>query len=153
MLAAIVDSSEDAIVSKNMDGVITSWNRGAERLFGYAAQEAIGRNLMLVIPADRKEEEAGILLSLREVVVFSCRCDAVWAKSKLEKAITRIQICPHRMQVDCSAASKKSVSNSLKRYILPLVLGAKKSFWQSFNLCCPRVFLGKERQSLHGPNF
>jgi PAS domain S-box-containing protein len=66
LLAAIVDSSEDAIVSKTLDGVITSWNRGAEHLFGYPAQEAIGHNIMLVIPADRKEEEAGILKRIRQ---------------------------------------------------------------------------------------
>jgi PAS domain S-box-containing protein len=66
LLAAIIDSSDDAIVSKTLDGVITSWNRGAEHLFGYPAQETIGRNIMLVIPADRKEEEAGILKRIRQ---------------------------------------------------------------------------------------
>jgi PAS domain S-box-containing protein len=65
LLAAIVDSSDDAIVSKNLDGVITSWNKGAERIFGYAAKEAIGQHIFLIIPDDRREEEVGILARLR----------------------------------------------------------------------------------------
>jgi PAS domain S-box-containing protein len=65
LLAAIVGSSDDAIVSKNLDGVITSWNKGAERIFGYTAQEAIGKNITLIIPPDRLDEEANILRSLR----------------------------------------------------------------------------------------
>jgi PAS domain-containing protein len=64
-LAAIVESSDDAIVSKNLDGVISSWNRSAERLFGYSAEEAIGKNILLIVPADRREEEAEILSRLR----------------------------------------------------------------------------------------
>jgi PAS domain S-box-containing protein len=65
LLAAIVGSSDDAIVSKNLDGVITSWNKGAERLFGYAPQEAIGQHIALIIPHDRQHEEAMILERLR----------------------------------------------------------------------------------------
>src|SRR5262249_25255710 len=65
LLAAIVDSSDDAIVSKNLDGIITSWNQSAERIFGYTAQEAIGNSIFLIIPEDRRIEEVNILDRLR----------------------------------------------------------------------------------------
>jgi PAS domain S-box-containing protein len=64
-LAAIVESSDDAIVSKTLDAVITSWNRGAERLFGYTAAEAVGRPITLIIPPERLDEEPAILERLR----------------------------------------------------------------------------------------
>jgi PAS domain S-box-containing protein len=64
-LAAIVESSEDAIVSKTLDGVVTSWNQGAERLFGYTAAEAVGRPITLIIPPERLDEEPAILARLR----------------------------------------------------------------------------------------
>ena len=60
-LALIVEFSDDAIVSKNLDGVITSWNSGAERLFGYTADEVIGKPITILIPLDRVDEESGIL--------------------------------------------------------------------------------------------
>jgi PAS domain S-box-containing protein len=59
--ASIVESSDDAIVSKNLDGIVTSWNRGAERVFGYTAAEAIGQPITIVIPEDRQDEERDIL--------------------------------------------------------------------------------------------
>src|SRR5580704_3853278 len=64
-LASIVESSDDAIVSKNLDGIITSWNRGAERIFGYTAEEAVGRPITIVIPQDRQDEERTILTRIR----------------------------------------------------------------------------------------
>jgi PAS domain S-box-containing protein len=64
LLAAIVDSSDDAIISKDLNGVITSWNKGAERLFGYEAKDAVGKNIMLIIPPDRLQEEPDILAGL-----------------------------------------------------------------------------------------
>ncbi|HEY7789601.1 MAG TPA: ATP-binding protein [Vicinamibacterales bacterium] len=61
LLAAIVENSDDAIVSKDLDGVIISWNRAAERMFGYSAQEAVGASVRLIVPDDRQEEETTIL--------------------------------------------------------------------------------------------
>ena len=63
--AFIVESSDDAIISKTLDGIITSWNKGAERIFGYTAEEAIGQHITFLMPPDRYEEEARIIESLR----------------------------------------------------------------------------------------
>lgn len=63
--AAIIESSEDAIVSKDLNGVILTWNRGAERLFGYAADEAVGSPITIIIPNDRLAEEPEILERIR----------------------------------------------------------------------------------------
>jgi PAS domain S-box-containing protein len=65
LLAAIVASSDDAIISKNLDGIITSWNKSAERIFGYTAEEAIGQHMTLIIPPERHAEESEILARVR----------------------------------------------------------------------------------------
>ncbi len=64
-LASIVESSDDAIVSKTLDGTVASWNKGAERLFGYTAEEAIGKSITMLIPPDRLDEEPGIIARIR----------------------------------------------------------------------------------------
>src|ERR1700722_13759031 len=66
LLVSIVDSSDDAIVSKTWEGMITSWNGGAERLFGYTAEEAIGQPISILIPLDRRDEEASILARVNQ---------------------------------------------------------------------------------------
>jgi len=64
-IAAIVESSDDAVVTKGLDSIITSWNQGAQRLFGYSAEEMIGRPITLLIPSDRQGEEEEILSRIR----------------------------------------------------------------------------------------
>jgi PAS domain S-box-containing protein len=64
-LAAIVESSEDAIISKTLDGIILSWNSGAERLYGYPSEEAIGQAMTILLPEGRADEEASILQRIR----------------------------------------------------------------------------------------
>lgn len=64
-LAALIDSAEDAIITKSLQGIITSWNRGAERLFGYRAAEVIGKPISILFPSDQSNEEPAILARLR----------------------------------------------------------------------------------------
>jgi PAS domain S-box-containing protein len=64
-LAAIVESSEDSILATDLDGIITDWNQGATELFGYSAEEAIGKSVAMLLPADRQDEEATILARIR----------------------------------------------------------------------------------------
>jgi PAS domain S-box-containing protein len=65
-LVAVVESSDDAILTKNLNGIIMSWNNGARRLFGYSAEEVIGKNITILIPTDRLDEEPQILARLRK---------------------------------------------------------------------------------------
>jgi PAS domain S-box-containing protein len=64
-LSAIIETADDAIISKTLQGVITSWNKGAERIFGYTAEEAVGKSVTILIPEDHLDEEPAILARLR----------------------------------------------------------------------------------------
>ncbi len=64
-LTALIDSADDAIISKTLDGIITSWNKGAERIFGYTPEEAVGKSITMIIPPDHLDEEPAILARLR----------------------------------------------------------------------------------------
>ncbi|MGB6440937.1 MAG: PAS domain S-box protein, partial [Methyloceanibacter sp.] len=64
-LTAIVEYSDDAIISKDLNGIITSWNGGAERLFGYSSEEVIGKPITILIPEDRIDEEPAIIERVR----------------------------------------------------------------------------------------
>src|ERR1051325_11547270 len=66
LLAGIVDSSEDAIISKSLEGIVTSWNNSAERMFGWRADEAIGKSIIVIIPPELQDEETMILGRLRQ---------------------------------------------------------------------------------------
>jgi PAS domain S-box-containing protein len=65
-LAAIVESSDDAIISKSLDGIILSWNTGAQRIFGYTPEEVIGRPISILVPPDRRDEQPQILQKIRQ---------------------------------------------------------------------------------------
>ena len=65
-LALVVDSSQDAIIGKNLDGIITNWNKGAERIYGYKAEEVVGRSITLLAPPDRNEEIPQIIEDIRQ---------------------------------------------------------------------------------------
>jgi PAS domain S-box-containing protein len=86
-LAAIVNSSDDAIVGKTLEGIITSWNAGAERVFGFLAEEMIGHSIMAIIPPDKRHEELNILATLR-----SGRSIEHFETSRLRKDGRRIEV-------------------------------------------------------------
>lgn len=96
LLSALVASSDDAIISKNLQGTIMSWNPAAERMFGYEASEAIGRSIRIIIPADRQDEETAVLdrikrgESISHYETIRCRKDGTCLPISLTVSPVRI---------------------------------------------------------------
>ena len=104
--AFIVESSDDAIISKTLDGVITSWNGGAERIFGYSAEEALGQHITILIPPDRIDEETRIIESLRQgkrVPPF----DTIRLRKDGEQVHVSVTISPVKISMVQSLARQK----------------------------------------------
>ncbi|TWU14332.1 Alkaline phosphatase synthesis sensor protein PhoR [Symmachiella macrocystis] len=95
LLAAIITSSNDAIISKTLDGMIQSWNAAAEHIFGYTAEQAIGRHISMLIPDERTEEEDQIISKLREGQRVE-HFDTVRLRSNGEKVFVSLTISPIR---------------------------------------------------------
>jgi PAS domain S-box-containing protein len=89
-LAAIVESSDDGIIGKTLDGVVTSWNDGARRIFGYSAEEIVGRPVSLLVPADRQNEEPPILARL--------------ARGERVEHFDTVRVCKGGKEIDVSVA-------------------------------------------------
>jgi PAS domain S-box-containing protein len=89
-LATIVETSADAIVSKDLDGIVRSWNRGAEQLFGYTAEEIVGRSITVLIPPERRDEEKSILRRIR--------------RGERVEPYDTVRLCKDGTQVDISLA-------------------------------------------------
>jgi PAS domain S-box-containing protein len=106
-LAAIVDSSDDAIIGKTLDGIVTSWNQGAERIFGYSADEVIGRHVSLLIPAAHEDEEEGLLQRLRRGEVLDS-FDAVRRRKDGTEIDVAITISPIRNAAGVIVGASKS---------------------------------------------
>ena len=122
-LAAIVNTSEDAIISKSLEGIITTWNPGAEKIFGYTAQEAIGRPMALLFPPDRLDEEKDILVRI--------------ARGESVKHFETVRLRKDRSLVDISVtvspvmdqAGKVMGASNIARDITERKLAQEKTAW------------------------
>ncbi|MFT3880715.1 MAG: PAS domain S-box protein [Gemmatales bacterium] len=114
ILASIVESSDDAIISKSLDGTIRSWNAAAERLFGYTADEAVGQHISLIIPADRADEEAKIIARIRAGDVVN-HFDTIRQRSDGESVHVSLTISPIRDEDGCIVGASKNARDISER--------------------------------------
>ncbi|MEO7299413.1 MAG: PAS domain S-box protein [Verrucomicrobiota bacterium] len=115
LLAAIVESSDDAIVGKNLQGIIVSWNAGAERMFGYTAPESVGRESTFVIPSDRWEVEAAILKEVQRGYIQHFETVRLHKDgSKLHVSLTMSPIKNAEGRIIGASASSRDISPRIK---------------------------------------
>lgn len=128
-LAQVVRSTRDAVLSKDLNGVITSWNPGAERLYGYSEEEAIGSPISLLIPPDRKNEE-------REILDRACRGEAIetYETERIRKDGVRIDVSltispiehPQRGIVGASVIARDITAESRRRHAQEFLVAATR---------------------------
>ncbi|MEJ5979590.1 PAS domain S-box protein [Novosphingobium sp. PS1R-30] len=121
-LSSVVDNSGDAILSKTLDGIITSWNAGAERLFGFTANEAIGQPITLIIPEDRLHEEADIISKLRAGERID-RFETVRRRSDGASVHIEVTISPVRNAAGAIIGRQRSRAISASVCVMPRTSG------------------------------
>jgi PAS domain S-box-containing protein len=123
-LAAIVDSSDDAIIGKSLEGVVTTWNQGAQRLFGYSADEIVGKPISLLIPPDREAEEPAILEAVSKGEVR--RFDTVRRRKDGSELDVSVAISPVRDAAGRIVGLSKVARDITERRQAELALAAAK---------------------------
>lgn len=116
-LAAIVESSHDAIIGQNLEGIITSWNRGAEELYGYSAEEVLGKSTAILTPAERAEELTMIMDKVRRAIRID-NFQTVGVCKQGELKLVSISVSPMRNpdgQIDGAAVIARDISNEKRQ--------------------------------------
>jgi PAS domain S-box-containing protein len=108
-LAAIIESSDDAIIGKDLNGIITSWNGGAERIFGYLAEEIIGKPITILIPPDCQKEEEAIIERIRRGQRVQ-HYETVRQRKHGELIDISLSVSPVQMLKEKSSAQRKSLA-------------------------------------------
>jgi PAS domain S-box-containing protein len=161
-LAAIVESSDDAIVSKNLDGIITSWNAGAARIFGYTSEEAVGRSITIIIPPDMREQETRILARLRNGERIE-HFETVRIKKSGEKINVSLTISPLRdshgrvigaSKIARDITDRKRVETALResQSQLALALESSKTAMFDWDILAQRGSWNPQMASIYGFN-
>jgi len=130
-LAAIVDSSYDAIISKNFDGTITSWNKGSEKMFGYSSKQAIGENISLIIPPEYLNQEKKIVEKIRNNEIID-HFETVRVKKGGEQFYVSLTVSPLKDEAGCIIGASKIVRDisSLKKAEAELIRANKELIFQ-----------------------